>query len=310
MKKITYQLLLCGLFLLSFIEMNAQQDPMYSQYMFNPLSINPAYAGSRGVMNGALLYRRQWVGFNGAPNTQVLTLNSPTKKGKVGIGLEVVADQLGPKKTTAAYFTYAYRLQLGKGKLAFGLGAGMMNYRVNWNAVEYKDQNDPYASLSATNNNFPDFKAGVFYNTKKFYIGTSMTHLSEPIYAKAIDTIVKPSYLRHHGFFTVGRVFQFGSSILFSPSVIVRHVFDYQQSSIDLNLNFKFNDVLWVGVSARSEKAVVAMIQYNITEKLKVGYSLDVSSNKLRAYQSGTHEIMLGFDLNVFKSEVLSPRYF
>jgi len=310
--KILKQIVVAAVLMLGSIPAFAQQDPMYSQYMFNPLSINPAYAGSRGVLNGALSFRQQWVGFDGAPSTQVVAINSPTRKGKVGLGLEVIADQLGPKKSTAGYLTYAYRMRLGKGKLAFGLGGGLVNYRINWNLIEYKDQTDAFAALNATTRTVPDFKFGVYFNTKKFYVGASATHLNQATYAVAIDSINMnmPATMKMHQFVTAGYAMKINDDLLFSPSVMIRNVIGASTASIDLNLNVKFRDVMWFGVSARSDKAVVAMAMVNLTQKFKLGYSFDVNLNRLRGYQSGTHEIMLGFDLNVFHSDVVNPRYF
>lgn len=118
--KILKQIVVAAVLIIVSIPALAQQDPMYSQYMFNPLSINPAYAGSRGILNGALSFRQQWVGFEGAPSTQVVAINSPTRKGKVGLGLEVVADQLGPKKSTAGYLNYAYPYAFGQRQIGVG----------------------------------------------------------------------------------------------------------------------------------------------------------------------------------------------
>lgn len=289
---------------------SAQQDPQFSQYMFAPLSINPAYAGSRGVMNGSLAARRQWVGFDGAPNTIAFAVNTPGKKGKMGLGLEVLADQLGPKNTTAAYLDYAYRIPLGKGKLAFGLGGGIVSYSIRWNEVEYKDQADGYALLGKTTVTKPDFKFGVYFNNKRFYIGASSTHINREVYQVVQDSLTFTARMSQHGFLTFGRAFQLSDKLVFSPSIMMRSASGIRQGNMDINLNFCFRDALWLGVSLRSEKSLVALVQYNITNHFKIGYSYDMTMNKLRTYQSGTHELVLGFDFNLFQSQVLSPRFF
>lgn len=305
------RLIILAVFALSGVAAYAQQDPQYSQYMFNPLSINPAYSGSRGVMNGALVYRQQWVSFPGAPNTQVLAINTPLRKGKVGIGAEIVRDQIGPKTSIAGYLSYAYRIKLGKGKLAFGLGAGILNYTIDWAMIDYKDQGDAYAQLGRESTTLPDFKFGVYYNNKKFYTGVSVTHLNRAEYGHFIaDSIVNTASLRRHVFFTIGRAFALGTNFTFSPSIMVRGVANTELISADLNLNFRYKEVIWFGVSFRSENSLIAMAQYNISEKLKIGYSYDASFGKLAGYHGGTHEIMIGFDLNVFHSEIMSPRFF
>lgn len=310
MKRYIFLLSVLGGCLFGAKEMRAQQDPEFSQYMFNPLNINPAYAGSRGLMNGAIVLRKQWVGFDGAPSTQVLSLNTPTPKGKVGLGLEVIADQIGPKRTTGAYLDYAYRLPLGKGKLAFGLGAGVVSYRVNWALIDYKDQADAYNSLGSTSITKPDFKFGVYFNNKKFYIGASATHLNQESYTVVKDSLTFTARMSTHSYITLGRAFQITDNLIFSPSIMIRGASGVRQSNADLNLNFKFRDALWVGISMRSEKSMVFMAQYNLTNFFKLGYSYDLTLSKLQTYQSGTHEIVLGFDLNLFQSQVLSPRFF
>ncbi|HEU4717295.1 MAG TPA: type IX secretion system membrane protein PorP/SprF [Bacteroidia bacterium] len=313
MKKHLYIILsAAGIFLSGRIA--AQQDPLVSQYMFNPLYINPAYAGSRGVMNGDILLRKQWVGFPGAPTTEVFAVNAPTRKGKVGLGLEVIGDQIGPKRNSGLYFDYAYRLPLGKGKLAFGLGAGIMNYRVNWNEIEYKDAQDPYASLGATNITKPDFKGGIYFNNKRFYIGASITHMNQEAYVLIKDSLTLKANMSQHTFFTMGRAFQLGDNITFCPSILVRYTArngpGSNTSTGDLNLNFRYKELMWAGISFRGDKELVFMAQYNLNSKWKLGYSYDMSLGPLKTYESGSHEIVLAFDLNVFQSQILSPRFF
>lgn len=278
--------------------------------MFNPLSVNPAYAGSRGMMNGALVYRQQWVSFPGAPNTQVLSINTPFRKGKVGLGGEIIRDQIGPKTSIATYINYAYRLPLGKGKLAFGLGAGILSYRINWSEIDYRDQTDPYDQIPDQSHMLPDFKFGVFFNNKNFFTGISVTHLNRAQYGQFISDTIATATLRRHSFFTIGRAFAMGSNFTFSPSFMLRGVLGTTLYSADLNLNFRYKEVIWFGASFRSENSVIIMAQYNISDKWKVGYSYDAAFGRMAGYHGGTHEIMLGFDLNLFQSEVMSPRFF
>jgi type IX secretion system PorP/SprF family membrane protein len=305
------RLALLAVFACCGLSLEAQQDPQYSQYMFNPLTVNPAYAGSRGMMNGALVYRQQWVSFPGAPNTQALSINTPLRKGKVGIGAEVLRDEIGPKTSVGAYLNYAYRLPLGKGKLAFGLGAGFLNYRINWSEITYRDQADVYAQLQNEAHMLPDFKFGVYFNNKNFYTGVSVTHLNRAQYGTFIaDSINVSAQLRRHSFFTIGRAWKAGNNFTLNPSLMVRGVIGTRLMSIDANFNVRYKEVIWFGASFRSEGDLIIMAQYNISEKLKVGYSYDSTFGRMKGYHGGTHEIMLGFDLNLFNSEVMSPRFF
>jgi type IX secretion system PorP/SprF family membrane protein len=309
MKKYLFLFLLAATSL-SVKDVFAQQDPQFSQYMFNPLYINPGYAGSRGVMNGAIEFRKQWVGFDGAPTTMVFAVNSPSKRGKIGLGLEVINDQIGPKSTTGGYIDYAYRIHCGKGKLAFGLGAGLLSYKVNWAEVSYKDGADGYDALSTVKITKPDFKFGVYFNNKNFFFGASFTHLNQEVYTVTQDSLKFTAKMVPHGFTTIGRAFQLSDNILFSPSIMIRGVSGISTTDVDINLNFRLKEVLWLGVSLRSDKSLIAMAEYSITNHLKVGYSYDMTTSRLAHYQSGTHEIVLGFDLNLFQSPVLSPRFF
>lgn len=310
-KNTLVRLALLALFACCGLSLEAQQDAQFSQYMFNPLSVNPAYAGSRGLMNGALVYRQQWVAFPGAPNTQALTINTPLRKGKVGIGGEVLRDQIGPKTSIGAYLDYAYRIPLGKGKLAFGLGAGILNYRINWSAIDYRDQADIYAQLADEVHNMPDFKFGMYFHNKNFYTGFSVTHLNRASYGHFIsDTLGASASLRRHSFFTIGRAFTAGSNFTLNPSLMVRAVMNTSLVSVDVNFNARYREAIWFGMSFRSEGDLIFMAQYNISEKLKVGYSYDHTFGRMKGYHGGSHEIMLGFDLNFFQSEVMSPRFF
>lgn len=288
-----------------------QQDPQYSQYMFNPMVLNPAYAGSRGITNGSLVLRKQWVGMNGAPSTQGFAFNSPTKKGRVGLGLQIIADQIGPKSAVGVKGAYAYRLPLGKGKLAFGLGAGFTSFRINWQDINYKDKTDDYALLSQESRTIADFDFGVYYNTKSFYTGISATHLNRGVYGIANDTLdIARAYLRTHNFFTIGKAFELNENVIFSPSVIVKSVLGLSSPNVDLNMHFQFKNTIWAGVSVRTDRSLVVMAQYRIADKLRIGYAYDLTTSKLRTATTGSHEIMLGYDVDLFKVKTISPRYF
>lgn len=310
MKRTITQLILLVVVLYG-AKLRAQQDPQYSQYMFNPLAINPAYSGSRELMNAALVLRRQWVGFDGAPATNVFAINAPTRRGKVGWGMEVMTDKIGPQRRSSFYLNYAYRVRAGRGRFAMGLGAGLVSDRTDWNAIEYKDQNDAFALLPVMNKTVPDFKFGIYFNNKHFFWGASVTHLNEKAYSTVSDTSgTYVARLRRHSYFTIGRAFVISEQVVFSPSIIARSVVGNKITNVDINLNFQVKKVLWLGVSLRSERSIVALVQYNVGEFLRVGYSYDMALGQLRGVQSGSHELLLGFNLDLFKSQTLSPRYF
>lgn len=299
------------LFLVSALPLWSQQDPQYSQYMFNPMVINPAYAGSRGIMNGSLVLRKQWVGFPGAPSTEAFAFNTPTKKGKLGLGLQLVADQIGPKSSMGLMTTYAYRLPLGKGKLAFGLGAGLVSYRINWDEITYHDAGDFYDNQANYKKTLPDFNFGMYYNTKSFYVGISTTHLNRGVYGVHVDTLnTITAHLTPHSFFTIGKAFSINDNVIFSPSMMVKSVTGIGIPSVDLSANFQFRNQLWAGLSARSDRSMIVMVQYRIADKLKIGYAYEMTTGRLKNQNSGSHELMLGYDIDLFKVKTVSPRYF
>ena len=306
MKKI---ILLSGL-VLSALCSYAQQDPQYSQYMFNPLLINPGYAGSREVLSVSALVRDQWTGFDGAPKTQSLTIHSPLKNNKVGLGLNLIADEIGPKKTTSFLATYAYRLKFKKTKLAFGLRAGIMNYNIDWTTIDYKDQADEYANLGSSSTTVPTFDFGIYFYGKTFFVGAASTHLNEAVYGVSIDsTNTSRARLRTHNFFTIGKAFGLGESVIFKPSILAKSV-DGIRPTVDFNLSFLIKNSLWLGASMRSGSGMVFMTEVNITDKLRLGYAYDLTTNRLKYHSSGSHEIFLGYDFEIFRTKTLSPRYF
>src|SRR5690554_6376407 len=179
MKKLkTYLLLL----LLSIMTLHsyAQQDPQFNQYFFNPLGINPAYAGSRGMLSAVALHRSQWLGFEGAPSSQAFAIHAPSKNKKMGYGVQFVNDQIGPKNTVSISGVYAYKVKLGLGKLGFGLRASLYNHQFNWDEIEYKD-NSSFSNMQRGKESYmvPSFDFGMYYYDKKNFVGFELSHLNE-----------------------------------------------------------------------------------------------------------------------------------
>lgn len=304
MKK--YLIIVCCL--VSTVYCIAQQDPQYSQYMFNQLAINPAYAGSREALSAAMFLRSQWTGIEGAPKTGTFTINGPLKKRKVGLGLELINDQIGPKKTTGIMGSYAYRIPIKKGKLAFGLRFGMYDYTYNWAKIEYKDQADIYNTQNQTSKIVPTADAGVYYYTNTLYWGLSATHLTNGRITSISNPNGGDAQLSPHYFFTLGKAWAFSDKLIFSPSFIIKSA-KSAPSTADMNFSFLIDQRLWLGVSVRSRYGVVAYTQFYISEKFKVGYAYDFGLNKIGKVGGGSHEIMISYDFNIFKSKTMSPRY-
>jgi type IX secretion system PorP/SprF family membrane protein len=307
-----YYTLTAVLFLIIFLGANrsfSQQDPQFSQYMFNPLFINPAYAGSRDALSSVLLHRSQWVGFDGAPQTQTFSIHAPAWQKKLGLGLSVINDKIGPTSNFGALASYAYRVKIGDGKLSFALRTGIYNYRFDWNSIEYKDKYDVYSQLGTNSFWVPSFDFGSMYYTRSFYAGITFSHLNQPNIGQLQDTAQFNTVLKAHMIFTVGNAFQINRNVTFKPSIFYKTT----QGTIgnaDFNFSFLFNQDMWVGVTYRTNKNLVFITEYNFTNNLRAGYSFDFALSKLRTVNSGTHELFIGFDLPVKKSKVLSPRYF
>lgn len=304
MKKLTIAICLMALT----APASAQQDPQYSGYMFNHLAINPAYAGSRDVLSVALVIRNQWTGIDGAPKTSSINVHGPLKKKKVGLGLQLLADELGPKKSSGLLGSYAYRLPLGKGKLAMGLRAGIYNYTYNWDAIDYKDQADVYNMTGQQNVAVPSSDAGLYYYTQTFYCGVSASHILHGRLTTYDNIQGRDAELKTHVYATASKALQLSENFVLNPSVLVKATAN-APVALDINLNMLIDESLWLGASMRKDYGFVVLAQYSINNKFRIGYGFDMGLNKIGIHGRGTHELLLQYDFNVYKSKVLSPRY-
>ncbi|ASZ13190.1 type IX secretion system membrane protein PorP/SprF [Chitinophaga pendula] len=289
----------------------AQQDAMYTQYMFNMMGVNPGYAGSRGILSATAMYRRQWVGINGAPETATVSFDMATRNNKVGLGIQAFDDRVGIVHSTGLYATYAYRIRFeDKGSLAIGLQGGFSNYKANLTKVGLIDPNDPSFAQNI-NTILPSFGAGVYYNSDRFYVGFSVPNLVKSYLRKdevqyRADVIAK-KYL--HFFFIAGYVFDLGNEFKLKPSTLVKAVRG-APVQLDVNANLWIKDVVSVGASYRTGDAVSGLLEVQITHQLRIGYAYDHTISKLVKFNQGTHEIMLRYEFGWEKGRILSPRYF
>lgn len=297
----------------------AQQDPQYSQYQFNQMVINPAYAGTKDVLSAVIDVRKQWSGFDGAPKTQSLSFQGPLKKKRIGLGLSAYNDAIGPKRVTAAYGNISYILPLSsKLKLSFGIRAGVVNYVFDFNKMNYKDPGETNAVANISTNKLkPDFDAGIYLKSNSFYAGFSATHLNSAYiyndkvsYTNATGSQVEYDLtykLNMHIFGIISKGFAVGENLVINPTIIYKGT--KAVTNIDGNLNFLIKQRVWLGVFYRSDATVGTLIQVLITEKFKIGYAFDTGISKVQKRLGNGHEIMIGFDFNTFKSKTLSPRY-
>ena len=295
-------------FILYGINVFCQQDGQFSQYMFNPFVINPAYAGSREAFSTMLINRSQWVNIPGAPQTQTLSINSRVKN-RVGLGLQIFNDAIGPKNTVGYLGTYSYGFPLFNGKLSFGLRFGAYSYKFNWNKVEYKDPNDIYNLSTVTQKTAINADFGIFYNTKTFYFGLSGNHIANNQQITPFDQEGTEAYLRTHVFATAGNTFEVNENVALQPSLLLRQV-ENAPLNADINFNMLFYQKVWLGFSYRANNALVLLSQFYITDKLRFGYAFDWGLNQVGKAGGGTHELFIGYDFNVRKTKTINPRYF
>jgi len=309
MKKIT----LFALLALIFGSVAAQQDPMYSQYMFNQLVINPAYAGNKKFVSTSLLYRHQWAGFAGAPKTAVASIHGPWHGKKVGLGLTIMNDHIGVTNRFEIKGDYAYHIPLTEDlKLSLGLSAGLSHYYAKNDELIYWDENDAEFNGTTQSNLLPNFGAGAFLYTKKFYIGLSVPELlsydkSRVMSLEAGDAVVNRQ-VRHY-FATAGYVFVVNEDLAIRPSTLVKYSANTPVQA-DFNVNLLIKNVLWLGGSYRTNDAMVAIAEFQINKKLRIGYSYDFTMSEMNNYSNGTHEVMIGYDFGYDVMKMKTPRYF
>ncbi|MEM7036971.1 MAG: type IX secretion system membrane protein PorP/SprF [Bacteroidota bacterium] len=289
---------------------SAQQVPMYSQYMFNGLVLNPAYAGSKGYISSTLIVREQWTGIDEAPSTQSFSFHGPSRNLRHGFGFTFVNDKAGAINDMNLAVDYAYRIPVGKtGALSFGLEAGVNNYRANYDGLRTEtDATDIAIVANNVNLWLPDVNFGIYYDSRRFYIGASARHLVpnnlHDTGAGDFESIRERHYLA-----TAGVVIDLGRDVKFKPSTLVKY-HPAAPLQADLNASFLFREKLWTGVSWRSFDAVAFILEWQATKAFRLGYSYDLSTSRLQGISGGSHEFMLGFDLHFRGRGNVSPRFF
>jgi type IX secretion system PorP/SprF family membrane protein len=284
----------------------SQQQVMFTQYMFNGLAINPAYAGSHETISLTALAREQWTGIEGAPSTQTFSIHSPIKKQRMSLGLLLLHDRIGVTDQTGVYGSYAYRIPISdRGLLSFGLQGGFSFYKANFSQIS---PTDPVFANGDVREIQPNIGFGLYYNTEKFFIGASAPQLIETQFDK--NNTDSDSKLLRHYFLTAGYVFELSPSLKLKPSGLIKYV-DGAPLEIDLNANLLINEIIWVGFSWRSFDSVDLILQLQITDQLQFGYSYDIATTSdIRRVDGGSHEVTLNYRFSLSKGKVISPRYF
>ncbi len=300
-------ILIIGL-LIGCLKISAQQDALFSQYMFNKLLLNPAYAGSKEVLAVDILDRYQWVGIEGAPQTITFAAHTALRNRRIGLGIYAYRDVLGPLTNSGFVGTYSYRLFLGKSRvLSFGLQVGFKMVNFIW-LEDYTQQIDQNFDIEQTIT--PDANFGIYYTTSKFFVGLSSKQLFESMYGK-VRTDQNLTYMRfsRHFYGMGGFVFPLSKEFALRPTILAKYVFG-APTQLDFNFSLVYKERFLVGLSYRNDKAVVFLTEFRIMDYLRVGYSFDLYLNGLQTYSKGSHEIRLGFDFELFQPRMLTPRYF
>ncbi|MEZ4838766.1 type IX secretion system membrane protein PorP/SprF [Flavobacterium sp.] len=285
----------------------AQQDAQYTQYMYNTINVNPAYAGSRGVMSIFGLHRTQWVGLDGAPVTNAASINTPINNSNLGVGLSFVNDKIGPTNENAISADVSYTVKTSETfKLSFGIKGTANLFNLDVNKLNPQDQGDP--QFQNLDNKFtPNLGAGVYFHSDKMYVGLSVPNFFET--KRYSDNDVAINAERMNFYLIAGYVFDLSYNLKFKPALLSKAV-EGAPLQVDVSANFLYNDKFMLGAAWRWDAAVSAMAGFQITDGLFIGYGYDHETTRLRRFNSGSHEIFLRFELFKKHSKIVSPRFF
>ena len=304
MKAIRIKLAITFGMALSF-QLNAQQDPQFTQYFDNALFVNPAYAGSTRMLTATTIHREQWVGFEGRPSSTTISLHSPLTYESVGLGITAVRDVIGPLSQTMFYGDFSYSLKLtDKSKLSFGLKAGLNVISSQTSLLQTTQSNDINLLTNVRSRINPNFGFGVYYHTPKFFAGLSTPKLIE----QSLDGTDKNKEKRHY-FGIVGAVIPVSSSWKIRPTSQVKATIG-APISIDLSVAGIYQDKVWFGSMYRLNAALGIFAQYQISPSFRIGLASDFSTTQIRKYNYGTYEFLLSYDFSFNKQGIRSPRYF
>ena len=302
------KLFLLALLAIAITKTKAQQDPQYTQYMYNMSVINPAYAGSKETVSGGVLYRQQWVGIEDAPTTGTFFMHSPVGR-NVGLGLSIISDKIGPVEENNFYADFSYTLNLGgEHKLAFGLKAGATMHKIDFTGIPATlPQTDPIFESSNPNTTFLNLGTGLFYYTNKYYVAFSVPNMLKSKYLDFNGRQYGTDVL--HYFLTGGYVFDINPNLKFKPFAMVKTSIN-APVSFDLSTNFMLYDKFEMGATYRLEDSFGAMINVVVSPTLRIGYAYDRVVSDIGVISPSSHEVILLYDLNFPKKVSRSPRYF
>ncbi|MFZ0280990.1 MAG: type IX secretion system membrane protein PorP/SprF [Bacteroidales bacterium] len=296
-------------FLLIPLSVSGQLTPTTSQYVLNPLLINPATAGNRGVLSLAAFYRKQWVGIKGTPETITLTADAPFNDDKLGLGLLISNDKIGVNRETRFNTNYSYRIAMGKGTLSLGLGAGLTLTHAKWSDLIVLDPGDDNYLIDSKTFAIPNFSFGAYYSNLNYFAGLSIPKLIGHKFDFIKNKYVLKNNLSEYSYMlNTGYIFDLSPKVKFFPSTLLI-LTPGNKLLFDINAHFRIMDRFWLGASYRNDRSVNALFQFQLTDQMKFAYTYDMDFGMLRTFSSGSHEIMLRYEFR-YKVEAISPLNF
>ncbi|MFV8337548.1 type IX secretion system membrane protein PorP/SprF [Flavobacterium sp. RSP29] len=286
----------------------AQQDAQYTNHMYNTININPAYAGSRGVVSIFGLYRSQWVGLDGAPVTSTASINTPIENTNLGVGLSFVNDKIGVSDESAISVDLSYAIQVSNNyKVAFGVKGTANLFNVDYTKLNRYDLNDPKFQNNVENEFSPGVGAGIYFYSDKLYLGLSVPDFLE---SRVFNDNLSITVLKNMHYYLIGGyVFDINPSLQFKPAFISKIV-EGAPLQVDLSVNFLFNEKFVLGAAWRWDAAMSFMAGFQVSNGMYIGYGYDLETTKLSNYNSGSHEIFLRFELSKNRERMETPRFF
>jgi type IX secretion system PorP/SprF family membrane protein len=290
-----------------------QQDAQFTQYMYNTININPAYAGSKGSMSVFVLHRTQWVGLSGAPVSNTASINTPLTRSKLGLGISVINDEIGPSNENNLAADLSYTIDMSERyKLAFGLKGSINLLNVNFNELNQENPDDSVFNINIDNKFTPNIGIGFYLYSDNTYIGLSAPHLLETQHFDRFTNIGSQSSIAKETmniFLIAGHVFDVNRDLQFKPSLLTKYV-QGAPLQVDISANFLINERFTAGLAYRLSAAVSALMGVQVDNSWYIGYGYDLETTKLSDYNSGSHEIFLRYELPRRYDKVACPRFF
>ena len=302
--------LILSIFIIIFpMQLAAQMLTVTHYYKSDALSINPAFAGCYNSLSATLLYRNQWVGFSEAPKSQLLSVHAPLNNDRIGLGIMIEKNSIGIFKETSVIGNYAYRMELGEGKLSLGLGFGVTIHNIAWNDLVASVPGDLQLINNPSTAVLPSFSFGTYYYTKKYFIGFSIPlFLSQELNQSSGTYKISNNFSKYNYFLSGGYELYINPQVKLLPSLLVK----YQKNTplqIDYNTLISLKDRIWLGIGYRSKNMLVGILQCQLNYQIRLDYSYDFEMSSLRKYMNGSHEIGLNY-LFRYSRKVMGPRQF